>query len=205
MAKVLIACERSQVVCAAFRRHGIEAYSNDLEPCYGGHPEWHIIGDAAQIVLGYDVFWTEAGGMVAVSGRWSMIIAHPPCTMLTHSSAVAYAKGLHTYTDVLKGALFFMRMLAAPSQYVAVENPAPMSIAHLPPYSQIINPYDFGHRYSKRLCLWLKELPPLLPTHARVLNHVQWIQHCAGNSRRRSQTFEGIAEAMATQWGSLLR
>lgn len=200
---VLIACECSQVVATAFRSRGYAAFSCDLVPCYGGHPEWHIIGDAAQVVKGNSVFVTESGTQLVV-GMWSMIIAHPPCTMLTHSSAVAYSKGLHSDEDIARSRSFFLKMLNAPSPMVAVENPAPMKCAALPSYNQIVQPYDFGHKYSKRICLWLRNLPPLLATHAQVINHEQWIKHCAGNSRRRSHFWSGIADAMAVQWGGLM-
>lgn len=203
MKVVLVACECSQVVTSAFRSHGYAAFSCDLVPCYGGHPEWHIIGDAAQVVKGNSVFVTMSGTQIYVD-KWSMIIAHPPCTMLTHSSAVAYSKGLHTDDDIEHARSFFMEMLNAPCDMVAVENPAPMSRAKLPGYNQIIQPYDFGHSYSKRICLWLRNLPPLLPTHARVLNHESWLKHCAGNPRRRSHFWDGVADAMATQWGGLI-
>lgn len=203
--KILIACECSQEVCKAFREKGFEAYSNDMIPCYGGHPEWHIIGDAEVVIRGNNIFLTESGAPVLVPGFWTMIIAHPPCTMLSHVSAVALSQGKHSYIDVLEGALFFMKMLSAPAKYVAVENPAPLKIAQIPPYDCIVNPYDFGHKYSKRVCLWLRNLPPLLPTHARIINHEQWHEHCASNSRRRSKTFEGIAWAMAEQWGGILK
>lgn len=202
--KVLIACEQSQVVCLAFRRMGIEAYSNDINPCYGGHPEWHIIGDARNVILGRSVFGLENGASIYVPSRWSMIIAHPPCTMLSHVSAVALSQGKHSIEDVLRASIFFLLMLSAPAEFVAVENPAPMKIAQLPPYDQILQPYDFGHPFSKRVCLWLRRLPPLLPMSGYYEQHVQWNKHCAGNPRRRSKTFEGIAEAMASQWGSLL-
>lgn len=201
--KVLVACECSQVVTFAFRSHGYAAYSCDLVSCYGGHPEWHIVGDAAQVVQGNSIFVTESGAQLVV-GEWSLIIAHPPCTMLTHSSAVAYSKGLHSDDDIEAARCFFMKMLNAPAQHVAVENPAPMARAALPRYNQIIQPYDFGHRYSKRICLWLRDLPPLLPTHAMVVNHVSWLKHCAGNPRRRSHFWSGVADAMASQWGGLI-
>lgn len=203
--KVLIACEQSQVVCAAFRRLGFEAYSNDIVPCYGGHPEWHILGDAQLVVQGRNVFNLEGGGTVKVPGLWSLIIAHPPCTMLTHASAVRFIDGSHTMEDVRKGAQLFMAMLMAPAQHVAVENPAPLKVAGLPRYDQVIQPYEFGHKFSKRVCLWLRNLPPLLPMRGYYVEHEQWLKHCAGNSRRRSKTFEGIAEAMAHQWGGLLK
>lgn len=203
--KVLIACEQSQVVCSAFRRLGIEAYSNDILPCYGGHPEWHILGDARRVVKGLGFFPLENGHVLNMGREfWGMIIAHPPCTMLTHSSAVALSQGKHDMEDVKNAALFFLQMLYAPCRMVAVENPAPMAIAKLPRYSQIIQPYNFGHPFSKRVCLWLRGLPPLLPMSGYYTEHQEWVKHCAGNARRRSKTFEGIAEAMAAQWGSLL-
>lgn len=202
--QVLIACEQSQVVCLAFRNAGYEAYSCDILPCYGKHPEWHIVGDAAQVIRGHGEYALENGNKLCVPGFWALIIAHPPCTMLTHSSAVAYSKGLHTDEDIEKARNFFLTMLNAPAQFVAVENPAPMKFIGLPRYNQIVQPYDFGHPYSKRVCLWLRNLPPLLPMRAAYTTHRQWLKHCAGNPRRRSKTFEGIAEAMAIQWGSLL-
>lgn len=203
-ARVLIACEQSQVVCSAFRRLGYEAFSNDIENCYGGHPEWHIIGDAQHVVKGHAAFNLQSGGTLLVDSSWDLLIAHPPCTMLTHCSAVALSKGLHSIDDVKKGAQFFLNMLNAPVKMVAVENPAPMKIAGLPRYNQIVQPYNFGHPFSKRACLWLKNLPPLIPVRGYYVEHKQWLKHCAGNPRRRSKTFEGIAEAMALQWGSLL-
>lgn len=202
--KILIACEQSQVVCAAFRKLGFEAYSNDLLKCYGNHPEWHIIGDAQLVIKGCAAFHLQNGSTVEIESQWSLIIAHPPCTMLTHVSAVAFAKGLHTNEDIKHAASFFLSMLNAPCDLIAVENPAPMKIAGLPKYQQIIQPYNFGHPFSKRVCLWLKGLPPLIPTRGYYVKHEQWIKHCSGCSRRRAKTFEGIAEAMALQWGGLL-
>lgn len=202
--RVLIACEQSQVVCAAFRAAGVEAYSNDILPCYGGHPEWHIIGDARVVVLGCDVFDLENGAQLYCQGRWDLVIAHPPCTMLTHSAAVARSKGYHSELDEQKAVCMFMHMLNAPAQFVAVENPAPMKFFGLPGYNQKIQPYDFGHPYSKRVCLWLKGLPPLIPQSGYYTQHEQWLKHCSGTPKRRAKTFSGIAEAMANQWGSLL-
>lgn len=201
---VLIACECSQVVTSEFRKLGYEAYSCDLVKCYGGHPEWHIIADAAQVVQGYAQFPLQNGRWVTVPRYWDLIIAHPPCTMLSHVSAVAYNQGKHSDEDVAFARTFFLKMLYAPCRHVAVENPAPMSRSGLPPYSQIIQPWQFGHEYSKRICLWLEGLPPLLPMRAACQNHRQWNKHCAGNARRRSHFWEYVAEAMAVQWGALL-
>lgn len=201
--RVLIACEQSQTVCLAFRALGHEAYSNDVLPCYGGHPEWHIIGDARRVVKGHGWFNTEFGTIVSCPGNWDIIIAHPPCTMLTHVSAVALSKGLHTMDDIEEARSFFLDMFNAPAERVAVENPAPMKICRLPKYTQIIQPYQFGHPYSKRVCLWLRNLPTLLPMRGYYEEHRQWLKHCSRRPARRAKTFEGIAEAMAEQWGSL--
>lgn len=202
--KVLVACERSQVVCSAFRAVGVEAYSNDILPCLGSHPDWHIMGDARRVVQGTGFFPTQFGTTVVVKGSWDMIIAHPPCTMLTHSSAVALSKGLHSMADIEEARSFFLDMLNAPAERVAVENPAPMKICRLPKYDQVIQPYQFGHPYSKRVCLWLRNMPPLLPMRGYYVEHEQWLNHCSSAQHRRARTFDGIAEAMAEQWGGLL-
>lgn len=201
---VLVACEQSQVVCKAFRALGYTAYSNDKLPCYGGHPEWHIIGDARRVVQGQGVFHLENGQDLMVPDHWGLLIAHPPCTMLTHSSAVALSKGLHSMWDVMEAANFFLTMLAAPVPMICVENPAPLGLAQLPPYSQIVNPHQFGHPFSKRACLWLRNLPPLIPMTGYFTSYSQWLKHCSSRPARRAKTFEGIAEAMAAQWGSLM-
>lgn len=197
--KVLIACEQSQTIANAYRARKIEAYSCDILPCYGGHPEYHIIADARHVIKGHGTWSTETGAEVKTTGAWDIIIAHPPCTMLTHVSAVALAQGKHTIQDVEEAAKFFLEMLNAPCDRVAVENPAPMKIAKLPPYNQIIQPWQFGEQYSKRVCLWLRGLPPLLPT-CYVPIHRQWHKHCSSTSKRRSKTFQGIADAIAQQW-----
>ena len=203
--RILVACEESQAVCKAFRERGHEAYSCDIEPCSGGHPEWHLQVDALEML----------------KLRWDMIIAHPPCTYLTNAGAVRMrVKGEivpERYEKAMKAKEFFLRFLAADCPRIAVENPTPMKLAGLPPYTQAIQPYEFGHPYSKRTCLWLKGLPPLKPTEI-VENHVPFVnggcKDANGNYRRfqgrkerdaktRSKTFPGIAQAMAEQWGNL--
>lgn len=190
--RVLVACECTQVVCAAFRRVGCEAYSCDLLPAKGGHPEWHFQCDVLELLecLGY-------------GETFDLMIAHPPCTMLTHSSAVALSQGKHTMSDVESASIFFKKLLDAPIARVCIENPAPMKICDIPRYNQILQPYEFGHPFSKRVCLWLRNLPPLLPTRGYFTEHQQWLRHCSSKSLRRATTFEGIAEAMALQWGTL--
>lgn len=195
MGKVLVACECSQVVCSAWRAIGIEAYSCDLQDCYGGHPEWHIKGDAVEVMHGY---------------KWGLVIAHPPCTYLSKAGSVAMfpMPGLADPSRVekmIRARDFFMQFYAWDECPIAVENPMPLRMACLPKPTQFVQPYDFGHKFSKLTYLWLKDLPPLLPTHARILNHKPWLQHCSSNSNRRSKTFEGIADAMAAQWKDYIK
>lgn len=193
--KVLIACEESQTVCKAFRAKGHEAYSCDILPCSGGHPEWHIQGDVTPLL----------------KQKWDMIIAHPPCTYLSNAGAVhLYPKGklnIERYNTGLKAKEFFMQFLICDCEKVCVENPVPSKVFELPQYNQIIQPYQFGHPFSKKTCLWLKGLPPLKPTN--ILEEYQSTK-IAGNwfnkggkdrQKNRSKFWEGIADAMADQWG----
>lgn len=201
--RVLVACEESQAVCKAFRERGHEAYSCDLQECSGGHPEWHILANALELI----------------KIKWDMIIAFPPCTYMTNAGAVRMRVGGVLQTERFEKAMaakeFFMRFYNADCERIAIENPTPMKIVGLPEYSQVIQPYQFGHPYSKRTCLWLKGLPPLLPTDI-IANHEPYVnggcKDAHGNYRRfqgrgerdpkrRSKTFPGIAKAMAEQWG----
>lgn len=204
---VLVACEESQRVCIAFRAKGHEAYSCDIEPCSGGHPEWHIQDDVLK----------------HLDEGWDLIIAHPPCTYLTVAANKYY--NVEKYGDKAKIRLyerqkaieFFMEFVGA-SFYcnkVAIENPiGVMSTVYQKP-TQIIQPYQFGHTERKATCLWLKGLPPLKPTN---IVEPDIIKHPSGKtdsrlhyetfklppkerSKMRSKTFEGIAQAMADQWG----
>lgn len=202
---VLVACEESQIVCTAFRRLGYKAFSCDLLPTRGSYPCYHIIQNAAPVILGNNTYNCQDGSTFTLNGKWDLVIAHPPSTMLTHGSAPALKKGLHTLDDVQVAADFFLKMLNSPAYHVAVENPAPMHIAGLPKYDQIVQPYEFGHPYSKRVCLWLKNLPPLLPEGGYYYDHKQWHEHCSSRPGRRAQTFSGIASAMANQWGNFVQ
>ena len=204
--KVLVACEESQEVCKAFRERGHEAYSCDMQPCSGGHPEWHLMVDALEML----------------KLRWDLIIAHPPCTYLTNASAVRMRVGgaiqEARFQKAMEAKEFFMRFLNADCLHIAVENPTPMKIVGLPPYQQAVQPYWFGHPYSKRTCLWLKGLPPLVPTD--MLDHHEpyvngGCKDANGNYRRfqgrkerdpktRSKTFHGIAQAMGEQWSDYI-
>lgn len=201
--RVLVACEESQAVTMAFREQGHEAYSCDIIPCSGGHPEWHIQCDALELL----------------KLRWDMIIAHPPCTYMTNASAVRMrVKGEiqpERYEKAMEAKAFFMAFYNADCPKIAIENPTPLKLIGLPPETQAIQPYEFGHPYSKRTCLWLKGLPPLMateivPEHEPYVNggykdaHGNYKRFPGRNerdSRTRSKTFPGIARAMAEQWG----
>ena len=216
--RVLIACEESQAVCIAFRERGHEAYSCDIQEPSGGHPEWHICGDAlAAIRGGYIVTMDGVGHHV---GKWDLLIAHPPCTYLTNAGAVRMTvKGelqRERYEKAMAARDFFMQMWTASVERIAIENPTPMGIVKLPPPTQVIQPFQFGHPYSKRTCLWLKNLPTLIPT-SFISNYEPYVnggcKDAYGRCRRfqgrnerdqktRSKTFPGIAAAMADQWGT---
>ena len=201
--KVLVACEESQEVCKAFRALGHEAYSCDVQPCSGGHPEWHIQGDVLPLL----------------EKKWDMIIAHPPCTYMANSGAVRMRVHgelvIQRYEKAMQAKEFFMKFYNADCRKICIENPTPMRIIGLPQYSQAIQPYWFGHPYSKRTCLWLKGLQPLLPTDVLSYHEPYVNGGCKdsyGNYRKfqgrkerdqknRSKTFPGIAKAMAEQWG----
>lgn len=223
--KVLVACEESQAVCKAFRKRGHEAYSCDIQECSGGHPEWHIKGDVLPIINGYktptDIFITQDGFAHYVPKRWDLIIAHPPCTYLSNAGACRlYPKkrqlDQERYKKGLQAKAFFMKLYNADCEHICVENPIPSKVFEMPPYTQIIQPYEYGHPYSKKTCLWIKGLPELKST--KILSKYKPYVSCStsknkgnedkagfsragGAAKIRSKTFEGIAIAMAEQWG----
>lgn len=220
--KVLVACEESQEVCKAFRELGHEAYSCDIQEPSGGHPEWHILGDAIRAVEGGQV--TTMDGQVHEVGKWDLLIAHPPCTYLTNAGAVRMrVKGQivpERYAKAMEAKDLFMSFLDADCPKIAVENPTPMKLIGLPPYTQVIQPWQHGHPYTKRTCLWLKGLAPLKPSDIITEDITPYVnggcKDANGNYRRfqgrkerdpkvRSKTFPGIAKAMAEQWGGDLR
>ena len=227
--KVLVACEESQEVCKAFRAKGHEAYSCDIQECSGGHPEWHIQDDVISLLNGNCTFKTADTHTHTHTGRWDLIIAHPPCTYLTNGGAVRmfrrefkeyppYGEFQMVNVKRLKQGMlardFFMLCLNADCERIAIENPTPMSIYMLPKASQVIQPFEYGDPYSKRTCLWLRGLPPLMPTEL-LANYSPFINGGGGRlgrpnykgakfaegSKARSKTFPGIANAMADQWG----
>lgn len=196
--RILVAYEESQAVTIELRRLGHEAYSCDIQDCSGGHPEWHIKGDALELL----------------KMKWDMIIAHPPCTYLSaaDSQRTFPVAGVPDPVRFQKGeeaAKFFKAFLDADCPRVVVENPVIMKCFGLPGYSQIIHPYMFGDPWYKRTCLWIRGLPLLKPTN-EVEPQGYWVQRsgkrakgCYGGHRDpklRSKTFPGIARAMAEQW-----
>jgi hypothetical protein len=227
--KVLVACEESQRVCTAFREREHEAYSCDIQECSGGHPEWHIMGDCLPLLNGNCEFQTMDGVKHRIDGKWDLIIAHPPCTYLTNGGAVRmFRKVIKEYPPygtfqmvnierLKQGILardFFMAFHNADCDRIAIENPMPMKIYVLPKESQMIQPYMFGDPYSKKTYLWLKGLPELQATNeldeyhpfingggGRLERENYKGQKFAEGSTGRSKTFEGIAKAMAEQWG----
>lgn len=201
--RILVACEESQAVTIEMRRLGHEAYSCDIQPCSGGHPEWHLQVDALELL----------------KMKWDMIIAHPPCTYLSNAGARwLYAGGelnRERYAKGLSAKDFFMAFLEADCPRIAVENPIPSSVYKLPKHTQIVQPYEYGHPWSKKTCLWLKGLNPLTPTSI-VSDHrpfcssgsynrthdprYKGASRKGGSAKSRSKTFPGIARAMAEQW-----
>lgn len=196
--KVLIACEESQAVCKAFRSKGHEAYSCDILPCSGGHPEWHIQGDVIE----------------QLNKSWDMIIAFPPCTHLAVSGAKHFAKKIADGRQQ-KGIDFFMLFANAKCQRIAIENPVGIMSTKYQKPNQIIQPYEYGHHSRKTTCLWLKNLPHLIPTkivEPKLITYSNGKTFSADymeakrskpgeSSVARSKTYQGIADAMASQWG----
>lgn len=225
--KILIACEESQRVCIEFRKRGHEAFSCDIIEPSGGHTEWHILCDALEILNPTDqgnncmfiAFQTMDGKMHTLD-KWDLIIAHPPCTYLSNAGAARLypQKGLICAKRLMKGfeaKKFFMSFFNADCEKICIENPIPSTVYDLPPYTQIIQPYEHGHPYSKKTCLWLKGLKKIEPTNI-VKPMCSWVSggskdgkgnkrvNCGTSfrdSKTRSKTFPGIAKAMAEQWG----
>jgi hypothetical protein len=197
--KVLIACEESQVVTQAFRNLNHEAWSCDIEPCSGGHPEWHLKEDVTPIL----------------KQSWDMIIAFPPCTHLAVSGA-AWFEIKRKDGRQQQGVDFFMLFANAACEKIIIENPVGIMSSIWRKPDQIIQPYEFGEPFSKKTCLWLKGVPKLLST--KIVDRGEQIKFASGKSmpkwyadafklspkeraKVRSRTFQGIADAMAAQWG----
>ena len=211
---ILVACEESQRVCEAFRKRGGKAYSCDIIECSGGHPEWHIMQDVIPLLNGRCSFKTMDGIEHSIDGKWDLIIAHPPCTYLSNAGArFLYPKGVLNEERLAKGMIakdFFMHFYNADCDRIAIENPIPSKVYGLPPYTQTIQPWMFGHPVQKKTCLWLNGLPELQPTNVveeRQSTKIPGNWFNSGGKERqknRAKTFPGIAKAMAEQWMPLL-
>ena len=211
---ILVACEESQRVCEAFRKLGGKAYSCDIMECSGGHPEWHIMQDVIPLLNGRCSFKTMDGIEHSIDGKWDLIIAHPTCTYLSNAGArFLYPKGVLNEERLAKGMIakdFFMHFYNADCDRIAIENPIPSKVYGLPPYTQTIQPWMFGHPVQKKTCLWLNGLPELQPTNVveeRQSTKIPGNWFNSGGKERqknRAKTFPGIAKAMAEQWMPLL-
>lgn len=207
MTKILIACEESQAVTKEFRNIGFEAYSCDILPCSGGHPEWHLQQDVIPLL----------------KESWDLIVAFPPCTHLATSGAKHFA-AKRADGRQQQGIDFFMEFVNASCAKVAIENPIGiMSTVYRKP-DQIIQPWMFGDPAQKSTCLWLKGLPKLEATDivdkgefvewtsksGKKIKQPKWyydIFHKGPKAPRgymRNKTFPGIAKAMAEQWSRVL-
>lgn len=198
--RVLVACEYSATVRDAFRAQGHDAYSCDILPTEGD-PRWHYQDDVFNVI----------------SRRWDMMIAHPPCTYLTIAGAAYYhSPGRKELRD--EAVEFFKKLLSASIPKIAVENPIPfLSVQdQVGKYTQYVNPFDFGVPIRKRVCLWLRGLPPLLPscpvivkpnkeymrkTGKKAGQMYKTYYHQGKSAKERARFFPCIAEAMAKQWG----
>ena len=210
--KILVACEESQAITKEFRALGHEAYSCDILPCTGGHPEWHLEGD----VFGF------------IDQGWDLMVAHPPCTFLSVSGARHLynkdgSKNLARYQSQREALDFVARLMACDIPRIAIENPVSVISSQIRKPDQIVQPWMFGDSASKTTCLWLKNLPKLVATNVVDKGDFkEWIDKKSGKVKRqatwyydalinakspeerrslRSKTFKGIAQAIASQWG----
>lgn len=186
---ILIACEESQAVCTAFRKFGHNAFSCDILPCSGGHPEWHFCHDISTVLDKSDLT-LENGLKARINGDWDLMVAHPPCTYLAVSGAQWYYhpedKALpiekrrphprfpNRAKDREEGVAFFMSLANAPIKRIAVENPIGIMSSIWRKPDQVIQPYMFGDPYSKSTCLWLKNLNLLHPSK-ETTDKGEWI------------------------------
>jgi hypothetical protein len=214
MKKVLIACEESQAVTIAFRKLGFEAFSCDILPCTGGHPDWHYQQDVFEVI----------------NKGWDLMIAHPPCTYLSVSGAKhLYNKdgspNEERYNNQRQALLFVKQLMDANIKHIAIENPISVISTKLCKPDQIVQPYWFGDSASKSTCLWIKNLPKLEPTNmvdkgqfkewigknGKTKKQPMWYYEALTKAKTteerrglRSKTFQGIADAMANQWGNYI-
>lgn len=225
MKNVLVACEESQRVCKAFLERGFNAYSCDIQKPSGGRPDRHILGDVIPLLNGKCAFSTMDGTRHLFPHKWDLIIAHPPCTYLTVTGNRWF--NIEKYGDKARerwnkreeAMVFFRYFVEADCEHIAIENPVGVMSTYYQKLTQIIQPYWFGDKYEKKTCLWLKGLPKLEKT--KEVEPLERIKFKSGKTmpkwyaemwklpkeqreRERSKTFQGIANAMAEQWGDFI-
>ena len=219
--KVLVACEESQAVTKELRALGHEAYSCDIIECSGGREEWHIMQDVLPLLNGNCSFKTCDGLEHFIEGNWDMLLAFPPCTYLTVTgnrwfNVEKYGeKAIQRKKDRAEAVDFFMAFASADCDKIAIENPIGVMSSRWRKPNQIIHPYMFGDAERKSTCLWLKNLPDLVPTEIvepRIIKYKNgkgtdspWHMETMSlppreRSKARSKTFSGVAKAMAEQW-----
>jgi hypothetical protein len=181
--RILVACEESQALTVRFRAKGIEAWSCDIQDCSGGHPEWHIKDDVLKII----------------NDKWDAMIAFPPCTHLAVSGA-AWFEQKRKDGRQQEGIDFFMSIINAPIEHIAVENPIGIMSKIFRKPDQIIQPYYFGDKHQKTTCLWLKNLPPLyhnsspnlfddVVTHTDKGEFFEWIDRKTGKTKKQPKWY----------------
>ena len=215
---ILFACEESQACTIEARKAGHKAYSCDIIECSGGHPEWHIQSDVLPLLNGRCSFKTMDGTYHTIEGRWDMIIAFVPCTKTSNAGARHLYKGgllnIPRYYEGLCGKALFLAVWAADCDKVVIENPTPSKVFDYPEPTQAIQPYQFGHPFTKKTLLWERGVPPLVPTNI-VEPERTWCpsgsysgkhgekhrgMFTTDRAKNRSKTFPGIARAMIEQW-----
>ena len=227
MKKILIACEESQAITKEFRALGYEAFSCDLLPSSGGHPEWHIQGDVFKVI----------------NDGWDLMIAHPPCTFLSASGSGwlyhpddknlptqarrPHPKYPNRIQDRDEAVEFVKKIYESDIPYIAIENPIGMLSSQWRKPDQIVQPWMFGDEANKATCFWLKGLPLLMPTDVVGKGEFfEWVDGKSGKLKRqpmwyykalseaktpeqrrtlRSKTFQGMAKAIANQWSRVLK
>ena len=208
--RILVACEESQAITKEFRKLGHEAFSCDILPCSGGHPEWHLQQDVFEVI----------------NEGWDMMIAHPPCTFLAVSGARWLynkdgSKNIERWENQAKALDFVQKLMDAPIDKIAIENPISVISSQIKKPDQIVHPWMFGDKASKSTCLWLKNLPKLEPTNivdkGEFIEFIskkgvkkkqpKWYFEALKNAKTpaerrtlRSKTFPGMAKSIATQW-----
>ena len=224
MFRILVACEESQATTKAFRELGYEAFSCDLLPCSGGHPEWHFQEDVFEVIKR--------------EPKFDLMVAHPPCTFLAGSGVQwlshpddkhlpfderrPHPKYPNRRQDMLDSVEFVKSLYNTDIEHVVIENPVGLLSSRWRKPDQIVQPYMFGDEATKTTCLWLKNLPQLAPTDivgkgdrtvfSSGKSHPKWYADALKNAKTkeerqtlRSKTFPGMAKAFAEQWGTFLK